>query len=91
MISSSAQFSKFAPLSGRTAPADATSGPSRIKSRMERSISSLAVFGYAVDAREPCFPEEEEEDDLDDDLDDLDEDDLEEDLDPEPSRSDRRL
>ena len=59
---------------------------------MERSISSLAVFGYAVDAREPCFPEEEEEDDDDDldDLDDLDEDDLEEDLDPEPSRSDRR-
>lgn len=57
---------------------------------MERSISSLAVFGYAVDAREPCFPEEEE-DDEDDDDDDLDEDDLEEDLDPEPSRLDGRL
>ena len=57
---------------------------------MERSISSLAVFGYAVDAREPCFPEEEEDDDEDDD-DDSDEDDSEEDLDPEPSRSDRRL
>lgn len=52
---------------------------------MERSISSLAVFGYAVDAREPCFPEEEDEDD-----DDLDDDDLEEDSDPEPSRVDRR-